>query len=60
MGAAMPRGESAPSIIMVIRGCCAGVTGLNKFHHLDGPFAAFVFSDERLWPTKAFGEFELG
>jgi hypothetical protein len=31
-----------------------------KFHDVDAPFAAFVFGDKRLRPTKAFGEFMLG
>src|SRR5258707_279647 len=36
------------------------LTNLNRFHDVDTPFSAFVFGDERLRPTKAFGEFMLG
>ena len=40
--------------------CFDGLTNLDKFHDVDTPFSAFVFGDERLRPTKAFGEFMLG
>jgi hypothetical protein len=40
--------------------CFDGLTNLDKFHDVDTPFAAFVFGDELLRPTKAFGEFMLG
>jgi hypothetical protein len=30
-----------------------GLTSLDKFHDVDTPFAAFVFGDEGLRPTKA-------
>ena len=36
-----------------------GLTNLDKFHDVDPPFAAFVFGDKRLRPTKAFGELVL-
>jgi hypothetical protein len=39
--------------------CFDGLTNLDKFHHVDPPFAAFVFGDKRLRPTKAFGELVL-
>ena len=36
-----------------------GLTNLDKFHDVDTPFAAVVFGDKRLRPTKAFGELVL-
>jgi len=40
--------------------CFNGLTNLDKFHDVDAPFTAFVFRDERLRPTKTFGEFMRG
>jgi hypothetical protein len=36
-----------------------GLTNLDKFHDVDTPFAAFVFGDKRLRPTKTPGELVL-
>src|SRR5258705_10929960 len=57
--AAMPRALNQ-HLQQFIGVCFDGVTNLDKFHDVDTPFAAFVFGDERLRPTKAFGEFMLG
>jgi hypothetical protein len=57
-GAAMPRVEQGLSATYwgLLRWPCK----FNKFHDVDTPFSAFVFGDERLRPTKAFGESMLG
>src|SRR6202011_4112367 len=36
-----------------------GLTNLDKFHDVDTPFAAFIFGDKRLRPTKTPGELVL-
>jgi hypothetical protein len=43
----------------LIGACFDCLTNLNKFHDIDPPFAAFVFGDKRLRPTKTFGEVTL-